>query len=71
MNAEKPARGISELFEHKDSVCYRIDCECTSEDHAVTTWIEVQRSFDDCEYISVRFYVNTYSSPYARDFFSV
>lgn len=68
MNAETPAAGISKLFEHTDAVCYRIECECTSSNHSVDTWIEVERAFDDCEDISVRFYVNTYSHPFARGF---
>lgn len=68
MKAEKPATGVCKLFEHKNSVCYRVECDCSSEDHAVTTWIEVERAFDDCEDISVSFYVNTYSSPYANGF---
>jgi hypothetical protein len=68
MNAEKPATGVCKLIEHKDSVCYRIDCDCTSNNHAVDTWIEVERLFNDCEDISVRFYVSTYTHPFARGF---
>jgi hypothetical protein len=68
MNAETPAIGIAKIFEHKESVCYRIECECTSNNHAVDTWIEVERTFDDLEDISVIFYVNTYTHPFARGF---
>jgi hypothetical protein len=68
MNAEKPATGISKLADYPKAKCYRVDCECTTPDHAVDTWIEVERAFDDCEDISVRFYVNTYSHPLANGF---
>ena len=43
MNVETPATGIAKIQEFSDTVCYRIDCECTSHDHAVDTKIEVQR----------------------------
>jgi hypothetical protein len=68
MKAEKPATSISKTAEFKDSVCYRIECDCLSENHHVDTWIEVERTFDDLEDISVTFYVNTYTHPFARGF---
>jgi len=61
MQPEKPATGISKTQEFSDTVCYRIDCECTSHDHAVDTHIEVQRLWDDIPDISVMFYVTTYN----------
>jgi hypothetical protein len=61
MKAETPATGISKIQEFSDIVCYRIDCECTSHDHAVYTWIEVERIFDDIEDISVSFYLTMYN----------
>ena len=61
MKAEKPATGISKIQEFSDTVCYRIECECTSHDHAVDTYIEVQRLWDDIPDISVMFYVTTYN----------
>jgi hypothetical protein len=61
MKAEKPATGISKIQEFSDSVCYRIECECTSHDHVVDTHIEVQRLWDDIPDISVMFYVTTYN----------
>lgn len=61
MNVETPATGIAKIQEFSDTVCYRIDCECTSHDHAVDTKIEVQRPWDDVPDISVMFYVTTYN----------
>ena len=61
MKAEKPATGISKTQEFSDTVCYRIECECTSHDHVVDTHIEVQRLWDDIPDISVMFYVTTYN----------
>ena len=59
MKAEKPATGISKIQESSDSVCYRIECECTSHDHAVDTRIEIEKQWDDIPDISVRFYLTT------------
>ncbi len=61
MKAENPATGISKIQEFSDTVCYRIECECTSSDHVVDTRVEVQRLWDDIPDISVMFYVTTYN----------
>lgn len=68
MNAEKPATGISQLVDYTNAKCYRVECHCTSHDHVVDTWIEVERPFEDLEEISVSFHVKTYSSPFADGF---
>jgi hypothetical protein len=61
MQPEQPATGVSKTFDSDKAVCYRIDCECTSHDHAVDTHIEVERLWDDIPDISVRFYMTTYN----------
>jgi hypothetical protein len=68
MKAEKPATGISILSKYQNSVCFRVECKCTSSNHSVDSWIEVERVFDDVEDISMCFYVNTYTHPFARGF---
>lgn len=68
MKAEVPAIGISKIADFKDSVCYRIDCDCTSHDHSVDTWIEVDQPYDDCDMVSVRFFINTYTHPFSDGF---
>jgi hypothetical protein len=61
MNAEKPAMGVAKIQDFGDRVCYRIECDCYSHDHAVDTIIEVERIFDDMPDISVRFYMTMYN----------
>lgn len=61
MKSEKAATGISKIQEFSDTVCYRVDCECTSHDHSVDTRIEVERLWDDIPDISVRFYITTWN----------
>jgi hypothetical protein len=68
MKAEKPATSISKTAEFKDSVCYRIECDCLSENHRVDTWIEVDQPYSDFKMVSIRFHVNTYTHPFSHGF---
>jgi hypothetical protein len=61
MKYEQPATGISKTIDLNKAICYRIDCVCTSKEHSVDTWIEVEQPWDDIDQISVMFYVNTYN----------
>jgi hypothetical protein len=61
MQPEQPATGISKIFDSGKAVCYRIDCDCTSPEHKIDTWMEIEQPFEDCDQISVMFYVNTYN----------
>lgn len=58
MQAEKPAKGISTTAAYDDAVSYRVDCECTDDDHAVGMWIESKEDHE-CQHVEVTFYVNT------------
>jgi len=59
MKAQKPAEGILKEYDTEDAKCYHIICDCTCEDHAVDTWIEVG-AFDEMG-VDVTFYVKTYT----------
>jgi hypothetical protein len=61
MKPEQPATGVSKILDMGDTVCYRIDCVCNSQDHSVNTWIEVEQSWEDIDQISVMFFVKTYN----------
>ena len=40
MKAEQPAQGISKKASYSDAVWYEVDCECGSNDHYHSIWIE-------------------------------
>lgn len=58
VKAETPATNVSKIADFGDSKCYRINCECTSTDHSVDTWIETTSVHD---IVSVTFYINTHT----------
>lgn len=63
MSKEKiePLKGISKIA----NGAYRINCECTSQDHTVDCWIEVDHAFEDNpELLSITHYVTMYSKCY-------
>lgn len=59
MQAQEPAQGISAEYDTEDMKSYRINCDCTCEDHAVDTWIEVEAEPDFG--ICVSFFVKTWT----------
>lgn len=60
MKTQVPAQGIMLQGDYGDSKNFKIDCDCTSADHAVYMWIEVQRD-PDIQDVEVSFYVTTWT----------
>jgi len=60
MKAQTPAQGISIDNDWGDAKTFNVECDCTSDDHAVKMWIEVQRDKDIPE-VEVSFYVTTWT----------
>jgi len=58
MKAQKPAQGISLDRDFGDAKVFNIECDCTSDDHVIKMWIEVQRD-QDIPDVEVSFYVTT------------
>lgn len=58
MKAETPAKGISVTAKYDDAVSYRVDCECTDDNHSVIMWIETKEDHE-CHHVEVTFYANT------------
>ena len=59
MKAQEPAQGISKVQDWGDAKMYHIECDCTCEDHAVSTWVEVEG--DEDFGVTVAFYVKTWT----------
>lgn len=57
---QKPAEGISLEKDFGDAKVFNVECDCTSDDHAVKMWIEVQRDRDIPD-VEVSFYVTTWT----------
>ena len=62
IKAQTPASGISESSSLDNAKIYHIECDCTCEDHAVDTWIEVDAETDFG--VNITFYVKTWT-PYS------
>jgi hypothetical protein len=60
MKAQTPAQGISLDNDWGDAKTFNVECDCTSDDHAVKMWIEVQRD-PDVPDVEVSFYVTTWT----------
>lgn len=60
MKAQKPAQGISLEKDWGDARVFNVECDCSSDDHAVKMWIEVQRDADIPD-VEVSFYVTTWT----------
>lgn len=60
MKAQTPAQGISLEKDFGDAKVFNVECDCTSDDHAVKMWIEVQRDADIPD-VEVSFYVTTWT----------
>jgi len=57
--SSKPLKGISKLSED----AFRINCECTSDDHTLDCWIEVDRD-EDVPMVTMEFYLKTWTPPF-------
>lgn len=60
MKAQKPAQGIMLQGEYNNSKNFKVECDCSSDDHAVFMWIEVTEDKDIPD-VEVSFYVNTWT----------
>lgn len=60
MKEQTPAQGISIDKDFGDAKIFNVECDCTSDDHAVKMWIEVQRD-QDIPDVEVSFYVTTWT----------
>ena len=63
MKAQMPAQGIMLERDYGDAKNFKVECDCTSDDHSVHMWIEVQRDRDIPD-IEVSFYVNTWTAKF-------
>ena len=68
MKAQEPARGILETSHNEYGHAYHVECECSSEDHAVCTYIEVEPDLE-IDAIEVGFYIETWT-PFFENFWS-
>lgn len=59
MQAQTPAKGISVDYDSNGAKSYLVSCDCTADDHAVNTWIEV--SADQDFGVCVTFFVKTWT----------
>lgn len=66
MTPQKPAQGISIANDWGDARAFNVECDCTSDDHAVKMWIEVQRDRDIPD-VEVSFYVTTWTREFWKD----
>jgi len=64
LKAQTPAQGISLDNDFGDAKVFNVECDCTSDDHAVKMWIEVQRDADIPD-VEVSFYVTTWTPIWA------
>lgn len=66
MKAQTPAMGISLDKDFGDARVFNVECDCSSDDHAVKMWIEVQRDKDVPD-VEVSFYVTTWTKNFWED----
>lgn len=66
MKAQKPAQGIMLQNDFGDSKNFKVECDCSSDDHAVYMWIEVDKD-DDVNDVEVSFYVTTWTKEFWRN----
>ena len=52
----EPAEGILKRKSYSDAHSYLVECSCTSEDHAIDVWVEIEKE-DDIEEVQVIFYM--------------
>ena len=64
MKAQKPAKGIMLTGDYSNNASpaknYHVECECSSSDHSVSMWIEVD-SDSETQDIQVGFFADTWT----------
>lgn len=65
MKAQEPAEGISVTGSWNNARSFRIQCECTDEEHSVDAWLEVNQD-EDIPSVELAFYVNTWTPYFAN-----
>lgn len=60
MKAQKPAQGIMLQADFGKSKNFKVECDCSSDDHSVYMWIEVSED-KEVQDVEVSFYVNTWT----------
>ena len=58
----EPIKGVSVITRNDGTHAYRVNCECTCDDHTVDAWIEVGE--DDGDWVGINFHVKTYNPVY-------
>jgi hypothetical protein len=66
MKPQTPAQAISVDKDWGDAKVFNVECDCSSDDHAVKMWIEVQRDTDIPD-VEVSFYVTTWTKNFWKD----
>lgn len=66
MKPQNPAQGIMLQGEYKDSKNFKVECDCSSDDHAVHMWIELQQD-KEIPTVEVSFYVTTWTREFWKD----
>ena len=66
MKAQKPAQGIMLQHDFGDSKNFKVECDCSGNDHAVYMWIEVQRDADVPD-VEISFYVTTWTKEFWKN----
>jgi hypothetical protein len=66
MKVQKPAEGIMLVREYANSKNFKVECDCTSDDHAVYMWIEVSEDKEIPE-VEVSFYVTTWTREFWKN----
>ena len=60
MIKQNPAQGISVDSDYGDAKVFNVECDCSSDDHAIKMWIEVNRDVDIPD-VEITFYVSTWT----------
>lgn len=58
MEPQTPASSILKMSEFKNSVSYRVECNCSTPEHGVNMWVEVD-SEEDFKQVNLAFIVQT------------
>ena len=66
MKVQKPAKVIMLQHDFGDSKNFKVECDCSSDDHAVYMWIEVSKD-DEVDDVEVSFYVTTWTREFWRN----
>jgi hypothetical protein len=67
LEAQTPARGISLAGDYGDAKNYHIECDCSSTEHSIKMWIEVNGD-KETQDVEVGFYVDTWTPFWDKKF---